>query len=272
MNLIRLEARGYNPTIGRFDRTDPVIEEQEQFSLYHYSFNNPVRFSDADGLMGESCCQKVIDFVAGATLRFIDNNSPVPTSLDGGGYRGIAYENGRKFGDGLSLLSGGVQLIAGGLGTLGAGGLELVTGGAATPIALPVGAAAIATAGNGVNTISKALGNLNSEGAKNSGGNQNTQSSNVGKRRENRIPDTGKPNSTATNPSGTTTKKYGPDGNVQKEFNKGHQGNKTPKNERNDHVHDHKPKPNRHPNDPQPTDRQPGRPPKKGELKRDFGL
>ncbi|PLK44200.1 HNH endonuclease [Emticicia sp. TH156] len=172
--MIRLGARGYNPTIGRFDRVDPVIEGQEQFSLYHYSFNNPVRFSDADGLMGESCCQKVIDFVAGATLRFIDNNSPVPTSLDGGGYRGSAYENGRKFGDGLSLLSGGVQLIAGGLGTLGAGGLELVTGGAATPIALPVGAAAIATAGNGVNTLYKAANNLNSTG-NNKGGNNNSQ-------------------------------------------------------------------------------------------------
>ncbi|WP_259014625.1 RHS repeat domain-containing protein [Emticicia fluvialis] len=170
--MIRLGARGYNPTIGRFDRVDPVIEGQEQLSLYHYSFNNPVRFSDADGLMGESCCQNAIDFVAGATLRFIDNNSPIPTSLDGGGYRGSAYENGRKFGDGLSLLSGGVQLITGGLGTLGAGGLELVTGGAATPIALPVGAAAIATAGNGVNTISKALSNLNSQGKSNSGDNK----------------------------------------------------------------------------------------------------
>jgi hypothetical protein len=34
--------------------------------------------------------------------------------------------------------------------------------------------------------------------------------------------------------------------NVQKEFNKGHQRAKTPKNERLDHVHDYKPKPNKH--------------------------
>ncbi|WP_158237998.1 RHS repeat domain-containing protein [Emticicia sp. TH156] len=170
--MIRLGARGYNPTIGRFDRVDPVIEGQEQLSLYHYSFNNPVRFSDADGLMGESCCQKVIDFVAGATLRFIDNNSPVPTSLDGGGYRGSAYENGRKFGDGLSLLSGGAQVVTGGLMALGAGGLEIASGGTASPMAIPLGMVAFATAGNGANTISKALGNLNSEGAKNSGGNE----------------------------------------------------------------------------------------------------
>ncbi|WP_158237994.1 RHS repeat domain-containing protein [Emticicia sp. TH156] len=170
--MIRLGARGYNPTIGRFDRVDPVIEEQEQLNLYHYSFNNPVRFSDADGLMGESCCQKVIDFVAGATLRFIDNNSPVPTSLDGVGYRGSAYENGRKFGDGLSLLSGGAQVVAGGLMALGAGGLEIASGGIASPMAIPLGMVALATAGNGANTISKALGNLNSQGKNNTGDNK----------------------------------------------------------------------------------------------------
>ena len=49
LNLIRLGARGYNPTIGRFDRTDPVIEGQEQFSLYQYGWNNPVLRSDPNG-------------------------------------------------------------------------------------------------------------------------------------------------------------------------------------------------------------------------------
>jgi RHS repeat-associated protein len=86
------------------------------------------------------------------------------------------------------------------------------------------------------------------------------------------VPDTGTPNAVARNKPGTTYKKYGPDGVVQKEFNKGHNGMGTPKKEKVDHVHDHKPKPNRHPNDPQPTDRQRGRTPKKNELKRDFGI
>ncbi|PLK42112.1 polymorphic toxin type 8 domain-containing protein [Emticicia sp. TH156] len=47
--MIRLGARGYNPTIGRFDRVDPVIEGQEQLSLYQYGWNNPVLRSDPDG-------------------------------------------------------------------------------------------------------------------------------------------------------------------------------------------------------------------------------
>lgn len=89
-----------------------------------------------------------------------------------------------------------------------------------------------------------------------------------GKRRKNRIPDKGKPNTVETNDPETTSKKYGPDGNVQKEYNKGH-GPNYPKNEQDDHIHDYKPNPHN------PTGRghrQPGRPPKKGELLRDFGI
>jgi RHS repeat-associated protein len=51
LNIIRLGARGYNPTNGRFDRIDPKADEagQESFSPYHYGLNNPVRYSDPDG-------------------------------------------------------------------------------------------------------------------------------------------------------------------------------------------------------------------------------
>jgi hypothetical protein len=99
----------------------------------------------------------------------------------------------------------------------------------------------------------------------------NSASQANGARRENRIPDTGVPNSTATNPSGTTVKKYGPDGVVQKEYNQGHQQTKSEA-EKTDYVHDHIPKPNSHPKEPQKTDRQPGRAPKKNELLKDFGI
>ena len=68
------------------------------------------------------------------------------------------------------------------------------------------------------------------------------------------------------NKPGTTIKKYGPDGNVQKEYNQGH-GPNALANEQNDHVHDYIPNPNN------PTglgNRQDGREPKKGELIWDF--
>ncbi|WP_158238005.1 RHS repeat domain-containing protein [Emticicia sp. TH156] len=47
--MIRLGARGYNPTIGRFDRVDPVVAEQEEYSTYQYGWNNPVLRSDPNG-------------------------------------------------------------------------------------------------------------------------------------------------------------------------------------------------------------------------------
>jgi RHS repeat-associated protein len=98
---------------------------------------------------------------------------------------------------------------------------------------------------------------------------ENNGNSNTGARTKNRIPDIGEPNSTQTNNSGKTVKKYGPDGNVQKEFNKGHTHPNTPKNEKQDHVHDYKPNPN---NPSGRGERMHGRPPKKNEAIKDFGI
>ena len=44
-----LQARFYDPALGRFFSIDPETEGQLEFSPYHYSFNNPIRFSDPDG-------------------------------------------------------------------------------------------------------------------------------------------------------------------------------------------------------------------------------
>jgi RHS repeat-associated protein len=44
-------ARTYDPQIGRFIQVDPIADEedQESWSVYHYSYNNPIRFNDPDG-------------------------------------------------------------------------------------------------------------------------------------------------------------------------------------------------------------------------------
>ncbi len=48
-NWIDLQARFFDPTIGRFMVIDPETEGQLEYSPYHYSFNNPILFSDPDG-------------------------------------------------------------------------------------------------------------------------------------------------------------------------------------------------------------------------------
>jgi RHS repeat-associated protein len=48
-NWIDLQARFFDPAIGRFMVVDPETEGQNAFSPYHYSFNNPIRYSDPDG-------------------------------------------------------------------------------------------------------------------------------------------------------------------------------------------------------------------------------
>jgi RHS repeat-associated protein len=57
LGTYQLGARDFDPHTNRFWSTDPLIDQgQHSFTPYHYSFNNPIRFSDPSGLMGQSCC------------------------------------------------------------------------------------------------------------------------------------------------------------------------------------------------------------------------
>jgi len=84
---------------------------------------------------------------------------------------------------------------------------------------------------------------------------------------KNRIPEPGVPNTVVTNKPGTSSKVFGPNGQPQKEHNKGHPEVHTPPNEKQDHVHDHQPTPN--PGNSGSTHRRGGRPPKPNELQKD---
>ena len=263
LNQYDAQLRILDPQIGIWWQVDPETENMEMWSPYASNYDNPILYKDPLGNEPECCwgelkdaivqsVKQVSSLVAGAVNAWgsdqaLGAGSKTASQAGITGDNASFYSAGQTVGHVVALVTGAAEVIGG-------GGGELASVGLATPIAIPVAA-------HGVSVFATAGYKLFS-----SAPTQETPPAG-GTRSKNRLPDKGEPNSTQTNKPGTTTKKYGPDGNVQKEFNKGHPGNNVPKKEKSNHIHDYKPNPQN------PTgrgDRQPGRPPKKNELKKDF--
>jgi RHS repeat-associated protein len=173
LGWVDLQARMYDPQLGRFHAVDPLVElYQESFTPYHYSFNNPVLWSDPDGRwpdlpsLGE-VVSAASDFAGGVVNAIASNNTtfegPTETySLVDRGSGGTAYTVGQAVGDAVSVVQGAAEFVAGATGAAGGtvGGVVTAPSGVGAVAGAVVTKAGVVVAGHGINTAKNALSNL----------------------------------------------------------------------------------------------------------------
>jgi RHS repeat-associated protein len=180
--------RMYDPWVGRWWGIDPMASLHEGSTPYHYVFNNPVRYMDymgRDTVADPEVILSTVDIVAekgqsqkeekGTSLTW--STQPIQTfsSSFTAGVLAAIRENftymprpkpqssdellGQRLGDGLCVIMGIVETMAGEAITAAAVAGEVVSAGGATPLAIPLAALGQAIAAHGMGTANVAVVN-----------------------------------------------------------------------------------------------------------------
>jgi RHS repeat-associated protein len=92
--LINMNARLYDPALGRFLSPDPYVqspENSQNFNRYSYCLNNPLRYSDPTGMLTWNDIFGGISLIAGIALEFVPGMQALGTSLIVAGFSHFAY-------------------------------------------------------------------------------------------------------------------------------------------------------------------------------------
>jgi RHS repeat-associated protein len=102
LNLIHMNGRIYDPGIGRFMQADPVIQapgNAQSWNAYTYVFNNPLRYTDPTGMLGQEERQwlgAVIMIAAVVTQQYwaVNFTGPYAAAMTAAVYAGAGFVSG----------------------------------------------------------------------------------------------------------------------------------------------------------------------------------
>jgi RHS repeat-associated protein len=92
--LINMNARLYDPAVGRFLSPDPYVQAPDftqNFNRYSYCLNNPLRYTDPSGELTWNDVIAGISLIGGIILEFVPGMEWLGTSLIVAGFSHFAY-------------------------------------------------------------------------------------------------------------------------------------------------------------------------------------
>lgn len=137
--LVNMNARLYDPAVGRFLSPDPYVQMtdfSQNYNRFSYAMNNPLVYIDKDG--------EILLFIVGGALI----GSYIGASIKGGSFNPTKWQGAWWQG---ALWGGAIGAVSGALvGSMwAAGGINLIISGNVYNLSVPLGSVSVSSAGYG---------------------------------------------------------------------------------------------------------------------------